>query len=284
MPIVGWTDKPNPARGMVKLGTLYKGAPKPENGNVPGQELDHFRVEFPVNSPARKTLAEKMLIPAWDKLYGRQAAYIGGVYMLDTEVDQAFSTWMQTWAKSGILRKCDGHTQYEWRKPDGTISQEPIVCAKTTTGCACKQEGYLRFMLPALSQTAGLMGYFTLTTHGKVDISTMHGILSAVYQATGSLLGVPFILSREPREFKQVPVKDRAGNVKYVSMTKYLVQLAVDPEYLHSSEARRLLLPSTTEQLARLNAPPAEHLRITEDGEILEDENNPPETVDDIPF
>lgn len=274
MPIRGMTDKPDPLRGMVRLGQLFKGGPKPETGNAPGPELDHFRVEFPTDSPARKTLAEKVLWPAWDKLYTRTPAIIGGVYFLDDSVDDAFPTWMQTWAKGKLVRRCDGDQQLQWLRSDNTVSIDPIPCAKNGTGCACKQEGLLRFILPELTRETGLVGYMTLRTHGKVDIGTMHSVLSGTKQMFGTIRSVPFVLSREPRDF-QITTFDKSGTARQQRVRKYLVQLAVDQEFMRE-QAPRLFKITTgqAENLASLAAPASDQLQVTEDGEI----------VDNIPF
>lgn len=98
-------------------------------------------------------------------------------------------------------------------------------------------------MLPALKR----LGYFELQTHSKWDIIGINESLEAIYQALGTLKGVPFILSRREREIS-IPMEE-----KRVRTTKSLLSIELEPQW--SQRTMSAVTQGVAQQIASVNSP-----------------------------
>ena len=204
MAIKGLTDR---AARFPQLGTIRKGAPRPASGKAPGRDLDYFRLD--THDPD--------LEQQFGQIYGDQPRVLPGTFP-HHETEQNFPCWMEEWTQSSLKRRCDGEEQILWL--DG-IKYSRTAKPCETGSCSCKQIGRLQVVLPALKR----LGYFELQTHSKWDILGINESLEAVYQALGTLRGVPFLISRRQREIS-VPMGD-----KRVRTEKWLLHVEIEPKW-----------------------------------------------------
>lgn len=235
MPIRGMTDQHTPGRGMVRIGTLNKGAERtPEDiaKNRPGKDLDYFRVQF---TPEREGLHD-----VWEALYGKEPKWIGGAYLLAHTPDDALSAWKEEWGKSGLYHRCDGAQQVAWyNEREGRVVREGVI-ACAAPACACKQIGRLNVFLPDFVRLSGLFGYFTLQTHSIRDIRSLSGLLQDASLLIGDLMGVPFTLSRVQTEIELPEMKGGKPTGKRMHVKKSLISINLDPGYVRGELAKRL--------------------------------------------
>lgn len=182
--IKGLTDR---GASFPKLGTLRKGAPKPERG--PGADLKHFRFDSD----------DQAATAAFAEAYGDEPNYIS-VYLPYATTEENFQAWKEEWASSSLRHRCDGVTMTRWLKPDGSYSDEPKPCTGN-----CKPAGRLMVIVPDLRRFA----YVTVLTTSIHDIMELQANLEATEALRGDLRGIPFILSRKPRQIS-TPRKDGA--------------------------------------------------------------------------
>lgn len=225
MSIKGLTDK---GAAFPRIGELRKGDVKPETGNRPGKDLDYFR--FTSDDPATVT--------AFATAYGSQPRVIR-CYLPYRDVESNFQTFMEEWLKGGLVRRCDGENILVERNSKGTYDSTPHRCMHT---CHCKQVGRLSVIVPELRRFA----YVLALTSSTWDIVELHSNLTAVFELTGDLRGIPFILSRKLREVS-VP-DDKGGRVR---REKWLLSIEAAPTWV---QAKIDQLPQFVEP-AQLPAP-----------------------------
>ncbi len=235
MPIQGLTTQHKAGSGLPRLGTLRKGSARTEEDIArkrPGKDLEHFRVEFEPEFA--------FLQPAFEELYGAKPKELGGAFVLDGNVDEAFSSWMEAWGQSGLIHRCDGAIQAAWFDATlGRVNREPKACEGP--GCNCKQIGRLNLFFPALSRHSGAMGYMTLSTHSVRDIKHLYHLLADLQSMYGTLMGVPLVLGRRPETF-EVPKTDRTGKPtgERMKITKSLIHLRPDQTFIKANTAPAL--------------------------------------------
>ena len=228
MPIKGLTDR---TASFPKLGTIRKGAPK--TGNRPGQDLDYFR--FDTNDTELST--------AFTEVYKRQPREIN-VFLPYKTTEQNFSSWMEEWAASSLLRRCDGENQVIWLDENKrTYSKGRQACLGCDGKTGCKPSGRLSVVIPELKR----LGYVEVQTHSKWDIMGLTENLVAIEQATGDLRGIPFKLCRRLRNISTPRDNGRAR------VDKWLLTLEVSPQWsskvleaLESRANRVLMEPKAT--------------------------------------
>ena len=206
MPIKGLTEQ---AR-FPTIGQLRKGAPKPSNGRAPGKDLDYFRFTSPDDG----------LEDAFRDAYGAEPRSLE-VYLPYPSADENFEAYLEEYAASGLLRRCDGERLIMKREGGGEISAVERPCERGLP-CQCKPAGRLTVILPKLEHFAVVM---VLTT-SKHDIMNLYGALKryelVARHSGGDLTGIPFTLKRVPRRIS-TPGKDgkRARREKWL--------LAIEP-------------------------------------------------------
>jgi hypothetical protein len=227
MPIKGLTDR---TASFPKLGILRKGAPK--TGNRPGQDLDYFRFDT----------ADTELKTAFTEIYKEQPREIN-VFLPYKTTEQNFSSWMEEWAASSLLRRCDGENQVIWLDDNKrTYSKGRKACLGCDGKTGCKPSGRLSVVIPELKR----LGYVEVQTHSKWDIMGLTENLVAIEQATGDLRGIPFKLCRRQRNISTPRDNGRAR------VDKWLLTLEVSPQWsskvleaLESRANRVLMEPSS---------------------------------------
>ncbi len=213
------------------IGKLRKGSPKVENNGKSqmGKDLDHFRFDSD-DQPAALAFA---------KAYGEQPKQMRVLLPFATP-EQNFQAWMEEYSAGGLQRRCDGETQNFSRDKAGKQAP-PKPCEKLCGGsCACKQVGRLYVIIPELARLA----YVVVETHSIYDIIQLTQNLQAAHAVRGSLNGVPFLLSRRPRE-----ISTPGDGGKRVRRVKNLLFLEPDPEWV-----QRKLLALRNEAFALLPA------------------------------
>lgn len=232
MPIKGLTDR---AASFPKLGTIRKGAPKA--GNRPGQDLDYFRFD------TDNADLEGVFLQA----YGQQPREVN-VFLPYKTTEQNFSSWMEEWAASSLVRRCDGESQMIWLNDDKrTYSKGHKTCLGCEGKTGCKPSGRLSVVIPELKR----LGYVEVQTHSKWDIMGLTENLVAIEQATGDLRGIPFKLCRCLRSISTPRDNGRAR------ADKWLLSLEVAPQWsskvLEALENRadRILMEPTSRALSQ---------------------------------
>lgn len=220
MPIIGLTDR---QAAFPQIGTLRKGAPKPEKG--PGKDLKHFR--FDADDDATRALFEET--------YGTEPRQVE-IYLPYHTTEENFQAWKEHWVAGGLQHRCDGSTCVRWRKPGGDYSDTPQPCPG-----GCKQVGRLMVIIPALKRFA----YVSVLTTSIHDIIELNENLLALEMMRGSLQGVPLILSRKPRQIS-MPSKD-GGRVR---VEKWLLSIEAKPAWvqiqLAAMDRQALALPGSS--------------------------------------
>jgi hypothetical protein len=227
MPIKGMTDNESrrPGASLKVIGRLYKGGERTEEDIArrrPGKDLNYFRVVF---EPGYEDLQ-----PIWEEMYGANPTAIDDVYLLAATVNDAFPTFMEEWSKTGLIRRCDRETQLKWFEPAvGYCVTTPRPCA---ANCGCKAVGRLKFLLPEFVIRAGAPGMFMLTTHSQYDITHVDALLYDIQVQRGSLTGVPFVLTRKPKDIPIPEVKGGQPTGNRIKITKSLLHLQVEPQFM----------------------------------------------------
>lgn len=241
------------------LGKLRKGAKKPAAGNAPGRDLSYFRFDSDDADATQRFSA----------VYGNEPTQVN-IYLPFETVDENFQTWQEEYSAGGLRHRCDGETCVIWQKPDGSYSQEPKPCPGN-----CKAVGRLNVIIPELARLA----YVTAETHSVHDILTLTDNLQAALALRGSLTGIPFVLSRRPKE---ISMADKDGKRK--RFTKHLLFLEPHPDWVRVQLAA-MRHNALTFAGAGLALP--EHRRLTDGGvdldtgEIIDHEDDEPE-MDEI--
>jgi hypothetical protein len=253
MPIRGLTDSNAQTfgAGFPRIATLYKGDEKPEEGNRPGKDLYHFRIEF---EPEFEYLRED-----WYEMYTETPEEFPAVFLAQSEVDEAFSTWKEEWnASQTLLRRCDGeHQKVHYDQKTGIHNTWKADCLTPIPPtppaepmCKCKLVGRLNLIFPEFIELTGVLGYVTMATHSIHDLMTLHRYLTDLFKIQGNLMGIPLVFGRAIREIS-TPVTDnktgkRTGARRKVK--KSLLYLRATADY-----TKQVLLPTLA--TARTEAP-----------------------------
>jgi hypothetical protein len=249
MAIKGLTDR---GAQFPRIGTLRKGAERPEDGKRPGADLKWFRFDSDDEEAVR----------AFQESYGTQPTHVN-VYLPYQSTGQNFEAWQEAWSASALIHRCDGVTMTRWLGNDNKYHDDPQPC----TG-GCKAVGRLMVIIPELRRFA----YVTVQTTSKHDIMTLQSNLEAAEMLRGDLRGIPFVVSRRPREIS-TPRDGKDGKSR-MRAEKWLLSIEPAPTWVRYELAamERAALPAGT--LKAL--PDGRSLNIV-DGEILDD----PELEDD---
>lgn len=226
MPIQGLTGRPPQ---FPCIGTLHKGAAKPERG--PGRDLDHFRFDTDAARAAEM----------FQLAYGDTPRAIT-VYLPYPTVDQNFQAWRESWTASKLNHRCDGEVCYEYNQRGElapTTKPCPDMDKPRDDRTRCKQVGRLQVILPVLERFA----YVTVLTSSIYDIVALSEQLSAIEALRGSLQGIPMVLSRNEREIS-MPKPDGSR----ARVAKWMLAIEVAPEWaslqLQSMQRQALQLPA----------------------------------------
>lgn len=242
---------------IATIGKLRKGGPKPEGAKRPGPDLDRFR--FTSDDPA--------VMAAFKTAYGTLEPAELRVYLPYAQEASNWDYWFETWrANSRLAHRCDGRNWVKWLLPDGKgYSREPKPCPycsgqERPPQNDHKPKGRLKLVLYDLVR-AGHSGVVLLETGAFSDIYSINSALLDVAQrrtdGSTDLNGIEFVLRRVLRD---VPSREHGVQKRHV------IVLEPVAEWIQA-------------QLDRGAAPLPSFDPNT--GEILEDEDEPPEMGED---
>ncbi len=314
MPIKNLTD-----RGLAfpQIGVIRKGSPKQKKQNadgseysIQGKDLKFFRVEFDeAEDKARKAFVEK---------YGNEPVFMNATFPFN-EIDRVWSAWLEAYTSNRLIARSDGEIIIYWREgkeklvKDGlatvtremkiwrkveALNTEPLVIQlkegqpvpyvenmvfhrTEKTLCEAKPVGRLRVVIPELNR----LGYLLLQTTSMNDIIALggpdSGELGAIKMLCDQLhlplAGVPLILRRKPKEIAYTD-----GKGKQSRMTRWLVHIEADPEYVAKVMARMRELSMPVMALLEAAVPQKPELRGVNEPEEIDEEEIPTEIPEDF--
>lgn len=247
------------------LGKIRKGGEKKENLKRPGtlisgDDLEYFRIDSDIQGINEKFTA----------IYGKEPKQLDCLLPFPY-TDQVFPCWMEQWSDkdlktSGLMIRCDEEKQVIYQQAGKMIATNPIPCKRQQSpdgsyqGCKCKQVGRLQIVLPKL----GELGYFEVETHSKWDIIGLTEQLLAIETSAGSLIGIPFLLERGPRELSY-PLHDGKRGRKTFSLLSIrvhpsrasqvleIIETKAFQQFTGSTEPVRTLSPASVGSAKMLN-------------------------------
>jgi hypothetical protein len=234
MPIKRVVSLAKPGSGLPIIARLHKGDKKPVEGNRPGADLDHFRVEF---RPGFEHLAED-----FTRIYGAQPARFEDVYLLGETVDEVFEFWMQKGDATTMHRQCDGETIHRWYdKSTGRYNNTHIACqcASLPEKDRCKESASLRFALMGFTQVTGMLGYFVAHTSSQTDIFAIYKALNDIGRLAGRLNGIQMIFGRASQSISAPKQVKRDGT--YVVDGRIRTEKSLLYLHVHPDSARLLM-------------------------------------------
>lgn len=264
MPIVGLTDR---GAALPQIGTLRKGAPKPDRGI--GRELPYWRF----------TSDDATVVQAFADAFGPTPTEIE-VMLVGATVDETFDAWNEAYTTGALAHRCDGESvvlqlapdkksYYRWRQGEGP------PCPG-----GCKSVGRLKVIVPKLARA----GIVVVQTTSKHDLLALSGCLAFCEQMSRmqtedrlpDLRRILFVLSRYKRNIS-TPVLNREGNRQRVD--KWLVGLQPHPTWMgHQLSARQsAALAALPEAIHRRLDQAVEEAGLDEDGEYADDDGFEPE-------
>ncbi len=236
MPINGLTQHHTSGSGLARLGVLHKGAVRSDAdkaNNKPGKDLDYFRMQF---APEWQHLQ-----PAWEALYGTQPKTITNAFLMTGNADAALDSWLEQWGASGLIHRCDGHTQRDWFNAEkGKVERNSSKPCEQPS-CQCKKIGRINLFLPEFVAQTGALGYVALHTHSVLDIKHLYSLLSDLENLYGTLIRVPFVVSRRPQSVEIPEVKQGKPTGKRMKIVKSLIHIQSDPTFTQQQIAPRLM-------------------------------------------
>ena len=237
MPIRGLTDR---GASFPQIGTLRKGAPKPDKG--PGRDLKHFRFDSDdVDATERFQL-----------VYGDEPTNVR-VFLPFRTAQENFEAWQEHWTAGALQHRCDGETCVLWLTNRHTYSQDAKPCPHLNVDKSerdrCKPTGRLKVIIPELRRLA----YVTVLTSSIHDIMELSAQIEALEAFRGDLRGIPLILRRQPREISTPSGADG----KRRRMEKWLLSIEAAPTWvdLQLQAQEQAALPAP---MKLLPAPPAD--------------------------
>jgi len=176
-----------PERPAMVIGTLHKGSPKTDSGM--GKELPYWRFSSTIPGVEQ----------AFRDAYGDTPTKIN-VYLPFSTPEEVFSYWCEVWVGSGLVHRCDGETAVRWREGDHMkTGSKPCPGGHKDNDPLKDSIGRLVVIIPDLI-AAGYVGYVTVQTKGKNDITHLVRMLGEVYDNRKNnplgLKGIQFDLCR----------------------------------------------------------------------------------------
>lgn len=268
MPIKGMTNR---GEGFASIGDIRKGAAKTEN--KPGQDLDHFRVDF--------YEGEEEAAAKWASFSKDEPRELSIVLPFN-EIDRCWDAFLEAYQAGAMLARSDGEKFLYLRehKTGEIIVQDGIEVAtgkerkykdgevvhsykkdKKTVEVVCKPVGRLKVILPELVRLA-YMTVHTTSIHDIINISSQLAALKKIN--AGTLVGIPMLLKRRP---KMISTPRNGG--KRVRSKKWLLSIEADPLWVKAKLQEMKLLALPGNGIALLPEP-----EIVE-GEIVEESQGP---------
>ena len=201
MPIVGLTDRTEPR--FVRFGKIRKGAERPQSGDRPGRDLDHFRVTF---EPEWQHLHEQ-----FHNQFGKTPRELP-IMLLGNAPNDCFTAWYEAWTATALQNRCDGNTKavslVDGRYINGlacTKGPSAVGNDDKTFACGCRMIGRLAVGIPAVWEMPGVStpGIFILDTHSIHDIIYLTQRLDTIHRMYGSLMKLKLTLSRKETQISR---------------------------------------------------------------------------------
>ena len=218
---------------LPRIGTIRKGAPKPEKG--PGKDLDYFRLDR--TDPA--------VAAAWHEVFGQQPKTISGILPYSDPAEN-LSIWDELWQGKRLLWrgdgdrlhvKLDGNSYVRFSPGDGPA--QPAAAGQMVDRLKVARVSRLRLLLPQLR----VAGIFEVMSSSAIDADELWANLMWIRSTVATLQGAPVTVYRAERQFN-VPQPDG----KTMIVKKHMLHMMLDGRYLDA------LLPAPTAQT--LLAPP----------------------------
>lgn len=218
---------------LPRIGTIRKGAPKPERG--PGKDLDYFRLDR--TDPA--------VAAAWVDVMGKEPKSISGILPYSDPADN-LSIWDELWQGKRLLWRGDGerlHVQLQGnayvRYAAGQGPAQPAAAGEMVNKLKVARVSRLRLLLPQL----GVAGIFEVMSSSAIDADELWANLMWIRSIVATLQGAPVTVFRAERQFNVAQDDGKTMIVK-----KHMLHLMLDGRSLSK------LLPSPDGPLL---APPA---------------------------
>lgn len=210
---------------LPRIGTIRKGAPKPERG--PGKDLDYFRLDR----------ADPAVVAAWNEVMGKEPKSISGILPYADPAEN-LNIWDELWQGKRLLWRGDGdrlHVQLQGnsyvRYAAGEGPAQPAAAGDKVDRLKVARVSRLRLLLPQL----GVAGIFEVMSSSAIDADELWANLMWIRSIVTTLQGAPVTVFRAERQFN-VPQADG----KTMVVTKHMLHLMLDGRSLSN------LLPSPT--------------------------------------
>ncbi len=244
MPIPGMTDQ---LPAFPQIGVIRKGAPKQvdeqRRTERPGEDLDHFRVEF---DPQETEAAARFA-----------ALYLSGkpqeidIVLPFDEIERCWEAWQEAYLAGSLIHRCDGQfVQYAIDPETGQVTVrnglsrdgqrvpcngDPVAHYTNRKGekvpVYCKPCGRLRVIVPELRRLA----YLTVLTTSVHDIVNISRQLTAIKDMNGGQLrGIPLVMRRRPKLIST----PSGSNGKRARREKWLISIEADPQWVEAKIAQ----------------------------------------------
>jgi hypothetical protein len=236
MPIYGLTDR---GLSFPQIGTIRKGAPKPEGKNAPGADLKYLRVVF----DASEGDAEAKFI----EVYGKEPTSIRIRLPFDN-LDQLASFWLEAYTAGRMIARADGrvyHFKTDHKSGETLVKggvnvktgqpwvYEPTVSEYSWTtkegkryDVFCKAQSRIRVVVPDLRRAA----YLLVTSTSTYDAANLSEQLAAMDELSGHHISqIPLLLKRKPRMIS-CPNADGTR----ARREKWLLSIEADPSWIEA--------------------------------------------------
>lgn len=253
---------------LPRIGTIRKGAPKPQKG--PGKDLEYFRLDR--TDPA--------VAAAWSEVMGSEPKSLSGILPY-TDPAENLSIWDELWQGKRLLWRGDGerlHVQLQGnsyvRYAPGNGPAQPAAAGETVNKLKVARVSRLRLLLPQL----GVAGIFEVMSSSAIDADELWANLMWIRSIVATLQGAPVTVFRAERQFN---VAQPDGNTMIVK--KHMLHLMLDGRSLAKlmpAPDSPLLAPPAAAPALALTAGHDEDDDAPEDGEF--EDADAPATVDPV--
>ncbi len=202
---------------LPRIGTIRKGAPKPEKG--PGKDLEYFRLDR--TDPA--------VAAAWHEVFGQQPKTISGILPYGDPAEN-LSIWDELWQGKRLLWRGDGerlHVQLQGnsyvRYAPGDGPAQPAAAGQMVDRLKVARVSRLRLLLPQLR----VAGIFEVMSSSAIDADELWANLMWIRSTVATLQGAPITVYRAERQFNVAQPDGKTMIVK-----KHMLHMMLDGRYL----------------------------------------------------
>ena len=231
MPIIGLTDR---TVSFHEIGRIRKGAPKPKNGNRPGEDLTYFRFDFDEIEAEALSILESH--------YGTDQIREVDVLLPFDQLEGQWDAWVEAYLAGGLVHRSDGMRVHYHMDP-GTGERTVFNCEPHTlcpsaagdpvawyinakgknTPVYASPIGRLKVILPVLRRLV----YMTLVTTSQYDIGNISQNLGALLQIHGRLAGIPLVMKRKP-----ISIRRKLPDGSMMRKDSWLIFIEPSPQWV----------------------------------------------------